>query len=81
MTEHVVDAHGDQVNSDCVMNACPLGNLQLRPHSIGSRDQHWLLVGASKQALVEVDLEETGEAPLEVHHPGREGPLHQPRQA
>ena len=59
---------------DRVVDAGQTGDLQLRAHAVGARDQHRLLVFSGEQRVGEIELEQAGETALQPDHPGGIGP-------
>ena len=53
-TQHVVHAHGDQIDTDRMVLACPLCHLKLRTYTIGTRHEDRLFVVPGKQRFGEV---------------------------
>jgi len=68
--QHVVHAHGDQVDADRVVAAQLLCQLQLRANAIRTRHQHRLAVLAG-------EVEQRPEPAQATHHLGPEAALHQ----
>lgn len=66
--QHIVDAHGYQVDTDRVMAAEPLGHFELCSHAIGARYQDRLVVLASETGALEIELEEAGKATVVAYN-------------
>ena len=66
--QHVVDAHGHQVDADGVVAAGQLGDLELRADAVGATDQHRVFVAAGEQPVGEIELEQAGESAGQRHH-------------
>ncbi len=79
--QHVVDAHGRQVDADGVVAAGELGDLEFRANAVGATHQHRVFVAAGEQPVGEIQLEQAGETAGQRHHARRERATHQRRQA
>ncbi len=62
LDEHVVDAHGDEVDADGVVDVELGGELDLGADAIGAGDEDGVLVVAFEELLVVVEAEEACEA-------------------
>ena len=79
--DDVVDAHGDQVDADRVVDARRLGDFEFRADAVGSRNENRVAVASREEGIVvEIELKEAGKAALGRQDSSRIGAPHPPRQ-
>ena len=60
LDEHIVDAHGDEIDTNRVMDAKVLGQHELGADAIRTGYQHWLLIAPRRQRKQATKPTETG---------------------
>ncbi len=68
--QHVIDAHGHEVDTHGVVPPEALGDFQLGTHAVGTGNQNRLVVLTLEQRAFEIELEEARKASIVGHNAG-----------
>jgi len=76
-TEHIVDTHGHQIDSDRRMLFRSDRHLEFGPNAVGPRDQNRFFVVACEKLLGKIQSEQPGKTSVVPEHSRGKRPMHQ----